>query len=181
MEKGRRLRILVAKPGLDGHDRGARVIARAFRDSGFEVIYTGSIRHLNRSSIPRFRNSCFPRWPRASAVTPVRVYRYDLPDNLGPLQEAARRLAAEEFDAALFTTAVQVEHLVRVAAEQWIEPAMLEGLRKCLIGSIGPTTTEALEEFDIHPDLEPTHPKMGLLVMETAARAGQRVSRHASL
>jgi methylmalonyl-CoA mutase C-terminal domain/subunit len=41
MEKGRRLRILVAKPGLDGHDRGARVIARAFRDAGFEVIYTG--------------------------------------------------------------------------------------------------------------------------------------------
>jgi methylmalonyl-CoA mutase C-terminal domain/subunit len=41
MEKGRKLRILVAKPGLDGHDRGARVIARAFRDAGFEVIYTG--------------------------------------------------------------------------------------------------------------------------------------------
>jgi methylmalonyl-CoA mutase C-terminal domain/subunit len=35
------IRILVAKPGLDGHDRGARVIARAFRDAGFEVIYTG--------------------------------------------------------------------------------------------------------------------------------------------
>ncbi len=41
MEKGRKLRILVAKPGLDGHDRGARVIARAFRDAGFEVVYTG--------------------------------------------------------------------------------------------------------------------------------------------
>ncbi len=36
-----RLRVLVAKPGLDGHDRGAKVIARAFRDAGFEVIYTG--------------------------------------------------------------------------------------------------------------------------------------------
>ncbi len=38
---GRRIRILVAKPGLDGHDRGARVIARAYRDAGFEVVYTG--------------------------------------------------------------------------------------------------------------------------------------------
>lgn len=38
---GRKIRILVAKPGLDGHDRGARVIARAFRDAGFEVVYTG--------------------------------------------------------------------------------------------------------------------------------------------
>ncbi|CAG0970543.1 cobalamin B12-binding domain-containing protein [Geobacter sp.] len=37
----RTLRILVGKPGLDGHDRGAKIIARAFRDSGFEVIYTG--------------------------------------------------------------------------------------------------------------------------------------------
>jgi methylmalonyl-CoA mutase C-terminal domain/subunit len=38
---GRPLRILVAKPGLDGHDRGAKIIARALRDAGFEVIYTG--------------------------------------------------------------------------------------------------------------------------------------------
>lgn len=37
----RKTRILVAKPGLDGHDRGARIIARAFRDAGFEVVYTG--------------------------------------------------------------------------------------------------------------------------------------------
>jgi methylmalonyl-CoA mutase, C-terminal domain len=37
----RKIRVLVAKPGLDGHDRGAKVIASAFRDSGFEVIYTG--------------------------------------------------------------------------------------------------------------------------------------------
>lgn len=44
MEENRmelRIRVLVAKPGLDGHDRGAKVVARAFRDAGFEVIYTG--------------------------------------------------------------------------------------------------------------------------------------------
>ncbi len=40
-EGDRKIRILVAKPGLDGHDRGAKVIASAFRDAGFEVIYTG--------------------------------------------------------------------------------------------------------------------------------------------
>jgi methylmalonyl-CoA mutase, C-terminal domain len=39
--KERRVRILVAKPGLDGHDRGAKIVARALRDAGFEVIYTG--------------------------------------------------------------------------------------------------------------------------------------------
>lgn len=41
MEAGRRIRVLIAKPGLDGHDRGAKVITRALRDAGMEVIYTG--------------------------------------------------------------------------------------------------------------------------------------------
>ena len=41
MTDERRIRILVAKPGLDGHDRGAKVVARALRDAGFEVVYTG--------------------------------------------------------------------------------------------------------------------------------------------
>lgn len=40
-EQSRRIRVLVAKPGLDGHDRGAKVVARALRDAGMEVIYTG--------------------------------------------------------------------------------------------------------------------------------------------
>jgi len=41
MNREQKIRVLVAKPGLDGHDRGAKVVARALRDAGFEVIYTG--------------------------------------------------------------------------------------------------------------------------------------------
>jgi methylmalonyl-CoA mutase C-terminal domain/subunit len=41
VSEGQRLRLLVGKVGLDGHDRGAKIIARAFRDAGFEVVYTG--------------------------------------------------------------------------------------------------------------------------------------------
>ena len=41
MNDGRKIRVVVAKPGLDGHDRGAKIIARALRDAGMEVIYTG--------------------------------------------------------------------------------------------------------------------------------------------
>ena len=41
MKPDRKIRVVVAKPGLDGHDRGAKVVARALRDAGFEVIYTG--------------------------------------------------------------------------------------------------------------------------------------------
>jgi methylmalonyl-CoA mutase, C-terminal domain len=51
MAKDRKLRVMVAKPGLDGHDRGARIIARAFRDAGFEVVYTGL--HQTPDSIVR--------------------------------------------------------------------------------------------------------------------------------
>jgi uroporphyrinogen-III synthase len=103
---------------------------------------------------------------RGAEVTSVRIYQYGLPEDSEPLREAARRLAAGQFDVALFTTAVQVGHLFRVAKEQGIGPATLAGLRKAMIASIGPTTTEALEEFGLSPSLEPSHPKMGLLVRE---------------
>jgi uroporphyrinogen-III synthase len=110
---------------------------------------------------------------RGGEVTSVRVYQYGLPEDPEPLREASRRLAAQEFDVALFTTAVQVEHLLRVAEEQGIGPATLAGLRKAMIASIGPTTTEALEEFGLAPRFEPSHPKMGLLVREAAEQVGQ--------
>jgi methylmalonyl-CoA mutase C-terminal domain/subunit len=41
VSNGRKIRVLIAKPGLDGHDRGAKIVARALRDAGMEVIYTG--------------------------------------------------------------------------------------------------------------------------------------------
>jgi len=109
---------------------------------------------------------------RGAEVTSVRIYQYALPENTGPLREAARRLAHREFQVALFTTAVQIEHLMRVAEEEGVQEPALQALQQCLVASIGPTTTEALEEFGIHPVMEPSHPKMGLLVMEAAARAG---------
>jgi len=107
---------------------------------------------------------------RGAEVTAVRVYLWDLPEDVAPLREAARRLAAGQFDVALFTTAIQVSQLARVAREQGIEDAAMEALRRCFVGSIGPTTTEALEEFGVTPAFEPSHPKMGLLVREAAQR-----------
>jgi len=107
---------------------------------------------------------------RGAEVTAVRVYQWDLPEDPTSLREAAQRLAKGEFDVALFTTAIQVSQLAHVAREQGIEEAALEGLRKCVIGSIGPTTTEALEEYGLSPAFEPSHPKMGILVLEAAQR-----------
>jgi uroporphyrinogen-III synthase len=109
---------------------------------------------------------------RGAEVTAVRVYQWDLPEDTAPLREAARRLAAGQFDVVLFTTAIQVSHLARAAREQGIENAAMDALRRCFVGSIGPTTTEALEEFGVRPAFEPSHPKMGVLVLEAAQRAG---------
>jgi uroporphyrinogen-III synthase len=107
---------------------------------------------------------------RGCEVTEVRVYEYALPDDLDPLREAVRRLADGQFEIALFTTAVQIGHLMRVAEESGLATAVLQALHRLRIGSIGPTTTEALDEFGLHPQLEPSHPKMGLLVAEAADR-----------
>jgi uroporphyrinogen-III synthase len=107
---------------------------------------------------------------RGAEVTVVRVYQWDLPEDTGPLREAAGRLAAGEIDAALFTTSVQAEHLLQVAAQEGLEDRVRSALTKVFVASIGPTTSEALRKNSIRVDFEPSRPKMGLLVQEAATR-----------
>jgi uroporphyrinogen-III synthase len=114
---------------------------------------------------------------RGAEVTPVRVYQWDLPEDTAPLREAVRRISEGEVDVAMFTTSIQLTHLFRIAAEADLEEAVLAGLRKIVIASIGPTTSETLEEFGIQPDIVPSHPKMGFLVKETADQAGALLER----
>ncbi len=108
---------------------------------------------------------------RGAEVTQVPVYQWDLPLDTGPLREAAKRLAAGQFDVAMFTTSIQIPHLLRIAEEEGVD--VRPALKKMAIASVGPTTSETLREFGIEPDMEPSHPKMGFLVNETAARAAQ--------
>jgi uroporphyrinogen-III synthase len=108
---------------------------------------------------------------RGAEVTSVRLYQWNLPEDTRPLRQAVRRLAAGELQAVLFTTSIQITHLLRIAAEEQVEREVLEALPKMIVASIGPTTTEALEDAGVRPDVEPTHPKMGFLVRETAQRA----------
>lgn len=110
---------------------------------------------------------------RGAAVTPVPVYQWDLPENPDPLREAVRRLAGGAFDVVLFTTSIQVNHLFRVADELRIEPEVRAALARMAIASVGPTTSETLAEFGLRADTEPSHPKMGFLVNETAADASR--------
>jgi uroporphyrinogen-III synthase len=118
---------------------------------------------------------------RGAEVTAVPVYQWDLPEDTGPLREAARKLGAGEFDVVVLTTANQVPHLLRIAAEQGVEPAVRAAFSKVVVASIGPTTSEMLAEYGLPVDLTPSHPKMGFLVKETAEQAGAILSRKRSL
>lgn len=116
---------------------------------------------------------------RGAIVTPVAVYRWALPSDLEPLREAIRRAAARQVDVALFTSATQLAHVLQVAETLGLRDAAVAGLGGAIIGSIGPVCTVALREAGIAVDLEPSHPKMGVLVTETlrsapALRAARR-------
>jgi uroporphyrinogen-III synthase len=119
---------------------------------------------------------------RGAEVTPVRVYQWDLPEDVGPLREAVHRIAEGQVDVAMFTTSIQIPHLFRIATEERLageqsNDPMQQALRRMVIASIGPTTTETLEEFGLVPDITPSHPKMGFLVKETAEQAGAILER----
>jgi len=108
---------------------------------------------------------------RGAQVTRVPVYQWALPEDLAPLEAAVRAIADGHIDVALFTTATQVVHLLKVADSMGMRDAVRRGLATCVVASIGPTTSEEMREQGIAPDMEPTHPKMGFLVREAAERA----------
>lgn len=114
---------------------------------------------------------------RRAQVTRVPVYQWMLPENLEPLRGAIRAIADGEVDIALFTTGMQIVHLLKVAETMGATDAVRSGLRRVVIASIGPTTTEELRQQGIAVDMEPTHPKMGFLVREAAERAEELLSK----
>ncbi len=113
---------------------------------------------------------------RGAAVESFKVYRWELPEDLGPLRENIQRLAAGEVDAALFTSAQQVVHLLAVARQMQLESQVREGLAAAVIASVGPTTSEMLRDNSLPVDFEPSHPKLGHLVAELAERAAALVA-----
>lgn len=109
---------------------------------------------------------------RGLQVTQVPVYQWELPEDTAPLREAVARVMRGEADFLLFTTSIQIPHLLRIAEEEHVsEAALREALRRVVVASIGPTTTETLLEHGITPDMEPSHPKMGIFLNELSARA----------
>lgn len=106
--------------------------------------------------------------------TSVPVYQWALPTDTAPLAAALEQLLAGRFQCALFTTGVQVDHFLDFAQQKGQRAEAIRALENIFIASIGPTCTEALLAHSLKPALEPSHPKMGVLVREAAVAFGQR-------
>ncbi|MGE0519158.1 MAG: uroporphyrinogen-III synthase [Candidatus Binatia bacterium] len=107
---------------------------------------------------------------RGAEVLRVPVYRWDYPDDPGPLREGIGRLANGAVDIALFTSARQVDHVVEIAAQLGRGPDLLAASRRVVFASIGPVCSEAMQAHGLPVDLEPEHPKMGHLINTIAQR-----------
>jgi uroporphyrinogen-III synthase len=105
---------------------------------------------------------------RSRELTKVPVYQWALPEDLQPLRECILGVLNSVVDVILFMTAVQVIHLFQVAEQMGMQEDLREALRKTVVLSIGPTTSEELAHYGVEPDFEPSRPKMGFLVNEAA-------------
>lgn len=118
---------------------------------------------------------------RGAEVRRVVVYRWALPEETGPLRRAIEAIAAGSIDVALFTTSTQVVYMMRLATEMRLEIALRQAVKRMFVASIGPTTAETLKEYGLPSDMEPTHPKMAVLVKEAAERSQEITSSKRAL
>ncbi|HXK19715.1 MAG TPA: uroporphyrinogen-III synthase [Polyangiaceae bacterium] len=110
------------------------------------------------------------------SVRQVKTYAWALPEDLAPLHAAIERIAQGEAEVALFTSGIQVTHLLRVAEDRGATERLLAGLSRVVIASVGPLTTEALVAVGLAPDIEPEHPKLGHLMVALGALAAKKLA-----
>lgn len=104
-------------------------------------------------------------------VVSVPIYRWDLPEDISDLESAVNRTIEGEFDALLFTSAQQVVNVARVATSAGRLDAWKAAANRTVIGSIGPTCSEAIRRNGLHVTHEANPTKMGQLVSQTVAVA----------
>jgi uroporphyrinogen-III synthase len=114
---------------------------------------------------------------RGATVTPVPIYQWALPEDIKPLGDAVEAVSAGRVQVLLLTSGVQLAHLFRVAGDLGRAEQLRHALQRVVIASIGPTTSEEIRRQGLEPDLEASHPKMGVLVTEAAATATDILAR----
>ena len=114
---------------------------------------------------------------RGAKVLSLSVYKWDYPEDTTLLEQNVDRLADGDADVVMFTSAQQLRHVLEYGEKVGRQSAVIQGLRSSVIASIGPTTSEALRDLGFSVDFEPSRPKLGQLVTETAANSRRLVSR----
>lgn len=114
---------------------------------------------------------------RGISVFRVPVYRWTLPDDTAPMKKAIQAIVDGSVHVVMFTTAVQVEHVLTVAKQMGVEKELLQALKRTVVASIGPDCTEGLKLRGVSVDIEPESTKMGPFVVATAAQARTLLSQ----
>ncbi len=113
-----------------------------------------------------------------AVVTPYALYRWELPDDVGPLRQAVRGLTEGRFDVIIFTSSIQLDHLLEVASTLGVAEEVEQVLKSgIVVVSIGPVMSEALRARGIEPDIEPQSPKMGAMVKAASLEANDVLAR----
>lgn len=113
---------------------------------------------------------------RAERVEQVKTYAWALPEDLAPLTSAIERIARGEAEVALFTSGIQVTHLLQIAEQQGASERLRQGLERVLIASVGPLCSDTLRAAGFPPDIEPEHSKLGHLMLALAAEAPAKLA-----
>jgi uroporphyrinogen-III synthase len=111
-----------------------------------------------------------------ASVRQVKTYAWTLPEDLAPIHSAIERIVAGDADVALFTSGIQLTHLLQIAEERGQGAALRAGLSKLVIASVGPLMTETLVAAGLPPDIEPEHPKLGHLMVALGAQAREKLA-----
>lgn len=108
---------------------------------------------------------------RGALVSRIPVYRWALPEDTAPLRKVLDEILAEQVDVVLITNAVQVDHVMQLLEQGKQVERVRRVVRRMVVASIGEIASERLRSHKLPVDLEPSHPKMGILVKETSEKA----------
>ena len=117
----------------------------------------------------------------APVVRQIKTYAWQLPEDLAPLHAAIERIAHDDAEVALFTSGIQLTHLLQVAEERGRTQQLYRGLERMVVASVGPLTSEALLAAGLPPDIEPDHPKLGHLMVALGALASVKLAEKRGL
>ena len=114
---------------------------------------------------------------RGAEVFPVPIYKWALPEDLGPIRHALDEIMAGRVHVVLITNAAQVDHVMKVLEQDGRVEPFQAALKKMVVASIGPTASERLHYHGWPVDFEPSRSKMGLLVKEVSEQVSSILDR----